>query len=199
MKKLLFTALLAVSVSAYSQWTVPATSPRATVEQQFSMSKITVDYGRPGVKGRKIFGDLVPYGKVWRAGANSSTKIEFRQSIKFWRCHRSCRENTGLLHFCQTKKEWKIILNSDSQSWGTEYDAKKDLYSVTVPAQKMAEKQEFFEIALQPIDDNAVDMVFKWDNVKAVVPMKTGKPETVTKIVEKLQEIRQIERDSAKK
>ena len=196
MKKLIFTALLAISVSAYSQWTIPAASPRQTVEQQFSMSKITVDYGRPGVKGRKIFGDLVPYGKVWRAGANSSTQIEFKQSINFGGSIVPAGKYG--LYILPTEKEWKIILNSDSQSWGTAYDASKDLYAVTVPVQKLAEKQEWFEISLEPIDDNAVDLVFKWDNVKTVVPLKTEKPETVTKILEKLKEIRQIERDAAK-
>lgn len=197
MKKLLFTALLAISVSAYSQWTLPAASPRATVEQQFSMSKITVDYGRPGVKGRKVFGDLVPYGKVWRAGANSSTKIEFRQSINFGGVVVPAGKYG--LYILPNEKDWKIILNSDSQSWGTAYDASKDLYSVVVPVQKMADRQEFFEIALQPVDDNAVDLVFKWDNVKAVVPMKTGNPENVAKIVDKLKEIRELERNAAAK
>lgn len=197
MKKLIFTALLAISVSAYSQWTIPAASPRQTVEQQFSMSKITVDYGRPGVKGRKIFGDLVPYGKVWRAGANSSTKIEFKQSINFGGTIVPAGKYG--LYILPTEKEWKIILNSDFQSWGTDYDASKDLYVVTVPVQKLAEKQEFFEIALNPLDENSVDLVFKWDNVKTVVPLKTGKPETVNKIVEKLKEIKQIERDAAAK
>lgn len=197
MKKLLFTALLAISVSAYSQWTIPAASPRATVEQQFSMSKITVDYGRPGVKGRKVFGDLVPYGKVWRAGANSSTKIEFRQSINFGGVVVPAGKYG--LYILPNEKDWKIILNSDSQSWGTAYDASKDLYSVVVPVQKIADRQEFFEIALQPVDDNAVDLVFKWDNVKAVVPMKTENPENVAKIVDKLKEIRELERNAATK
>ena len=197
MKRLLITALFAISVSAYSQWTLPAASPRQTVEQQFSMSKITVDYGRPGVKGRKIFGDLVPYGKVWRAGANSSTKIEFKQSINFGGTIVPAGKYG--LYILPTEKEWKIILNGDSQSWGTDYDASKDLYAVTVPVQKLAEKQEFFEIALNPLDENSVDLVFKWDNVKTVVPLKTGKPETVNKIVERLKEIKQIERDAAAK
>ena len=169
MKRLLITALFAISVSAYSQWTLPAASPRAAVEQQFSMSKITIDYGRPGVKGRKVFGDLVPYGKVWRAGANSSTKIEFRQSINFGGVVVPAGKYG--LYILPNEKDWKIILNSDSQSWGTAYDASKDLYSVVVPVQKMAHRQEFFEIALQPLDDNAIDLVFKWDNVKAAVPM----------------------------
>ena len=197
MKRLLITALFAISVSAYSQWTLPAASPRATVEQQFSMSKITVDYGRPGVKGRKVFGDLVPYGKVWRAGANSSTKIEFRQSINFGEVMVPAGKYG--LYILPNEKDWKIILNSDSQSWGTAYDASKDLYSVVVPVQKMADRQEFFEIALQPLDDNAIDLVFKWDNVKAVVPMKTGNPENVAKIVDKLKEIRELERSAAAK
>lgn len=197
MKRLLITALFAISVSAYSQWTLPAASPRATVEQQFSMSKITVDYGRPGVKGRKVFGDLVPYGKVWRAGANSSTKIEFRQSINFGGVMVPAGKYG--LYILPNEKEWKIILNSDSQSWGTAYDASKDLYSVAVPVQKVADRQEFFEIALQPVDDNAIDLVFKWDNVKAVVPMKTGNPENVARIVDKLKEIRELERSAAAK
>ncbi|WP_277110636.1 DUF2911 domain-containing protein [Chryseobacterium taklimakanense] len=197
MKRLLITALFAISVSAYSQWTLPAASPRATVEQQFSLSKITVDYGRPGVKGRKVFGDLVPYGKVWRAGANSSTKIEFRQSINFGGVMVPAGKYG--LYILPNEKDWKIILNSDSQSWGTAYDASKDLYSVAVPVQKVADRQEFFEIALQPVDDNAIDLVFKWDNVKAVVPMKTGNPENVARIVDKLKEIRELERSAAAK
>ncbi|AZI21404.1 DUF2911 domain-containing protein [Chryseobacterium taklimakanense] len=196
-EKIIFTALFAISVSAYSQWTLPAASPRAKVEQQFSLSKITVDYGRPGVKGRKVFGDLVPYGKVWRAGANSSTKIEFRQSINFGGVMVPAGKYG--LYILPNEKDWKIILNSDSQSWGTAYDASKDLYSVAVPVQKVADRQEFFEIALQPVDDNAIDLVFKWDNVKAVVPMKTGNPENVAKIVDKLKEIRELERSAAAK
>lgn len=131
MKKLLFTALLSASFLTYAQYTLPAASPRATVELQFSISKITVDYGRPGVKGRKIFGELVPYNKVWRAGANSSTKIEFRQSINFGGVVVPAGKYG--LYIQPTEKDWKIILNSDASSWGTAYDATKDLYSVVVP------------------------------------------------------------------
>ena len=75
MKKYILSIALSLGFLASAQFSVPLASPRQKIEQSFSMSKITIDYGRPGVKGRKIFGDLVPYGKVWRAGANSSTKI----------------------------------------------------------------------------------------------------------------------------
>ena len=196
MKKLIFTAFLAISVTAYSQWTIPAASPRQKVEQQFSMSKITLDYGRPGVKGRKIFGELVPYGKVWRAGANSSTKITFEQSINFG--GKVVPAGTYGLFIQPSEKEWKVILNKDSKQWGAyEYDEKLNVAEVIIPLQKLSEKQEWFEITLNPVDDNAIDLVFKWDFVKGVVPLKTGKPETVTKIVDKLKEIKQIEKDAA--
>lgn len=196
MKKLIFTACLAISVTAYSQWTIPAASPRQKVEQQFSMSKITLDYGRPGVKGRKIFGELVPFGKVWRAGANSSTKITFEQSINFG--GKVVPAGTYGLFIQPSEKEWKVILNKDSKQWGAyEYDEKLNVAEVIIPLQNLSEKQEWFEITLNPVDDNAIDLVFKWDFVKGVVPLKTGKPETVTKIVDKLKEIKQIEKDAA--
>ena len=198
MKKLLLTTFLAFSVAAYSQFTLPAASPRQKVEQQFSMSKITVDYGRPGVKGRKIFGDLVPFGKVWRAGANSSTKITFEQSVNFG--GKTVSAGTYGLFVIPTEKEWKVILNKDSQQWGAyTFDEKLNVVDVTLPVQKLAEKQEWFEIELNPVDDNAVNLVMKWDFTKVELPLKIGKPETVSKIVEKLKEIKQIERDAAKK
>ncbi len=198
MKKLLLTTFLAFSVAAYSQFTLPAASPRQKVEQQFSMSKITVDYGRPGVKGRKIFGDLVPFGKVWRVGANSSTKITFEQSVNFG--GKTVSAGTYGLFVIPTEKEWKVILNKDSQQWGAyTFDEKLNVVDVTVPVQKLAEKQEWFEIELNPVDDNAVNLVMKWDFTKVELPLKIGKPETVSKIVEKLKEIKQIERDAAAK
>ena len=197
MKKLLLTTFLAFSVAAYSQFTLPAASPRQKVEQQFSMSKITVDYGRPGVKGRKIFGDLVPFGKVWRVGANSSTKITFEQSVNFG--GKSVSAGTYGLFVIPTEKEWKVILNKDSQQWGAyTFDEKLNVVDVTVPIQKLAEKQEWFVIELNPVDENAVNLVMKWDFTKVELPLKIGKPETVSKIVEKLKEIKQIERDAAK-
>lgn len=198
MKKLLFTALLAISVSAYSQFTIPAASPRQKVEQQFSMSKITVDYGRPGVKGRKIFGELVPFGKVWRAGANSSTKLTFEQSVTFG--GKTVPAGTYGLFVIPTEKEWKIILNKDAQQWGAyEYDEKLNVTDIAVPVQKLSEKQEWFAIELNPLDDSSLDLVMKWDLTKVTVPLKTAKPDTVTKIVEKLKEIKQIEKDAAAK
>ncbi|MGZ5273046.1 MAG: DUF2911 domain-containing protein [Kaistella sp.] len=198
MKKLVLTLFLAVSVTAYSQISLPAASPRQMVEQQFSTSKISVDYGRPGVKGRKVFGELVPYGKVWRAGANGATKITFAQSVNFG--GKTVPAGTYGLFVIPAEKEWKVILNKDAQQWGAyAYDEKLNVIDVTVPVQKLMEKQEWFAVELNPIDDIALDMVIKWDMTKVTVPVKVANPEVVSKVVEKLKEIRQIEKDAAAK
>lgn len=198
MKKLLFTALLAVSVGAYAQISLPAASPRQKVEQQFSTSKITVDYGRPGVKGRKVFGELVPYGQVWRAGANSATKITFEQPVNFG--GKTVAAGTYGLFVVPTEKEWKVILNKDAQQWGAyQYDEKLNVQDITVPVQKLSEKQEWFGIELNPVDDIAMDMVIKWDMAKVTIPIKVSNVDLTTKVVEKLKEIRQLERDAAAK
>ena len=198
MKKLFATVLLSFSFLGFSQYNVPTASPREKIEQQFSMTKISVDYGRPGVKGRKVFGELVPFGKVWRAGANSATKITFEQNVNFG--GKDVMAGTYGLFIIPTDKEWKIILNKDSQQWGAyQYDEKLNVLEVTVPVQKLSDKQEWFEISLNPMDVHSTDLIFKWDMTKAVVPIKEAKPETVAKIIDKLNEIKQIEKDAAPK
>lgn len=198
MKKLLFTLCISASALGFAQdYSVPAVSPRQKVEQQFSMSKIIVDYGRPGVKGRKIFGELVPYNQVWRAGANSSTKITFGQAVNFG--GKTVAAGTYGLFIVPTEKEWKVILNKDFQQWGAyTYDPKQDVVDVTVPVNKLADKQEWFEITLNPTDENSGNLVIKWDMAQAEITLKPAKPETVTKIAEKLKEIKKIESDAAK-
>lgn len=197
MKSLFIASLLLIGTCASAQFSVPVASPRQTVVQQFSMSKVTIDYGRPGVKGRKIFGELVPFGKVWRAGANSSTKITLEQSASFG--GKYIAAGTYALFIIPTEKDWKVILNNDSKQWGsTAYDEKLNVIDVTVSVQKLADKQEYFSINLEPTDDRNANLVMSWDNTKVQIPIKEGKPETVTKIVDKLKEIKQIEKDSNK-
>lgn len=198
MKKLFVTVLLSFSLLGFSQFNVPTASPRQKIEQQFSMTKISVDYGRPGVKGRKVFGELVPFGKVWRAGANSSTKITFDQNVNFG--GKEVMAGTYGLFVIPMEKEWKVILNKDSQQWGAfSYDEKLNVAEVTVPVQKLADKQEWFEIAVNPMDIHSAEIVFKWDTTKVAILIKEAKPETVAKIIEKLNEIKQIEKDASAK
>ena len=198
MKKILFTALLSWSFLGFSQYNVPIASPRQKVEQQFSMTKISVDYSRPGVKGRKVFGELVPYGKVWRAGANSATKITFEQNVNFG--GKDVMAGTYGLFVVPMEKEWKVILNKDANQWGAyTYDEKLNIAEVMVPVQRLSDKQEWFEVAVNPMDIHSAEIIIKWDMTKVMIPVKEAKPEVVTKIIDKLNEIKQIEKDAAPK
>lgn len=198
MKKLFATALLSCSLLGFSQFNVPIASPKQKVEQQFSMTKISVEYGRPGVKGRKVFGELVPFGKVWRAGANSATKVTFEQNVNIG--GKDLTAGSYALFVIPMEKEWKVMLNKDANQWGAyTYDEKLNVAEFTVPVQKLSDKQEWFEIAVNPVDIHSAEMLIKWDMTKVAIPIKEWKPEMVAKIIDKLNEIKQIEKDAAPK
>src|SRR5690606_40207145 len=81
MKKIILTAVFAMSLSTYAQVKVPAASPKIESEQVVGLTEIELEYARPGVKGRTVFGDMIPYGQIWRTGANENTKISFSDDV----------------------------------------------------------------------------------------------------------------------
>lgn len=193
MKRLFATFLVSCSLLGFSQYNVPVASPKQKVEQQFSMTKITVEYGRPGMKGRKIFGELVPYGKIWRAGANSATKLTFDQNINF--AGKDVMAGSYALFVIPMEKEWKVFLNKDANQWGAySYDEKLNIAEVAVPIQKLNDKQEWLQIAVNPIDIHSAEIIIQWETTKVILPIKESKSEVVAKIIDKLNEIKQIEK-----
>lgn len=199
MKKLIFSLALAVSVHAFAQqYNIPAVSPRQTVEQQFSVTKISIEYGRPAVKGRKIFGELVPFGQVWRAGANEATRITFGQEVLFG--GQKVKKGTYALYVVPQEKEWKIILNRGVNNWGAyTYDAKDDVASTTVPVKMMNEKMERFTINFEDITDEKLNLVLEWDKARADVPVEILNVEETLQIIDNLKAIKKIESDIKKK
>ena len=199
MKKLIFSLALAVSVHAFAQqYNIPAVSPRQTVEQQFSVTKISIEYGRPAVKGRKVFGELVPFGQVWRAGANEATKITFGQEVLFG--GQKVKKGTYALYVVPQEKEWKIILNRGVNNWGAyTYDAKDDVATTTVPVKMMNEKMERFTINFEDITDEKLNLVLEWDKARADVPVEILNVEETLQIIDNLKAIKKIESDIKKK
>ena len=180
------------------QYNVPAISPRQIVDQQFSISKIVIDYSRPAVKGRKVFGDLVPYGQVWRAGANEATKITFGQDMLFG--GQKIKKGMYALYIVPQEKEWIIILNKGVNNWGAyTYDAKDDVISITVPVKTTAVKTERFTINFTDITDEKLNVVFDWDNVQAMVAVEIQNPQETLQIIDSLKNIKKIEADIKKK
>ena len=128
---------------------------------------IKVLYGRPQKKGRTIFGNLVPFDKVWRTGANEATEVTFFQDVKLG--EKEIKAGTYTLLTIPGKNSWTIILNSDTDVWGSYYyDKDKDVARIDVPV-KNTDEVEYFSIAFTK-ETNGANMILAWDNIMVAVP-----------------------------
>ena len=150
------------------QINLPQPSPTATLKQRVGLTDIEIVYSRPGVKGRKIFGGLEPWGEVWRAGANSSTKITFSTPVKI--AGKEIAAGTYGLFAQLAPDEWMIILNQDAKQWGAyTYDAKNDVVRVPAKIQRLAEPVETFTIDINDMRDDSASLVLAWENTRVAV------------------------------
>lgn len=146
-------------------------SPPATATGQVDGATITIDYSSPSVKGRKIWGDLVPYDQVWRAGANEATLFSTDKDIKV--DGKSLPAGKYSLYAIPGENEWTIILNSQTGQWGikndgsTTEDPAKDVLRVTVKPMKA---KKFTEQLTYTVDRKGFALV--WENVEVWVPVK---------------------------
>lgn len=146
-------------------------SPEAIATYQKNDLKIEVDYCRPSKKGRVIFGELEPYGKVWRTGANEATEISFSKPVQFGGKPVGAGKYT--LFTIPQKDNWTIILNSTLGQWGAfEYDETKDVLRVQAPADSTADVTEMFTIDFVEANNNQVQMRLAWDKTKVEVPIQ---------------------------
>jgi hypothetical protein len=147
----------------------PAASPGCTLKQRVGLTDIEVDYSRPGKKGRTIFGGIVPYGQVWRTGANAATKITFSTPVKL--DGQDIPAGSYALFTIPGEDEWTIILSKNASQFGAfQYDAKDDLVRFKVAPIELSESIETFTIEFNHIRDESAVMNLVWD--KTVVPIK---------------------------
>jgi hypothetical protein len=195
MKKITFIVCFLSGLWSFGQnFSYPMASPRQVITQQFSVSQITVDYGRPSVRGRKIFGELVPYGKIWRLGANQATSITFYQPVKFGGL--PVKKGDYAIFVTPEAHQWTVVLNYDSNAWGAySYDPNENAIEFTVPVTQTKELQESLEFSFEAISNDKVNLVIRWEYLKVEIPIEVDKKETIDKIVEQLREVKQFERD----
>lgn len=151
---------------------LPRPSPKASVMQTVGLTDITVQYSRPGVKGRQIWGALVPYDKVWRAGANEATTIQFSDEVVIG----GTKLPAGLysIHTIPGKDEWTVIFNSVAEQWGSySYDAAKDVVRVKVKPEK-ADFREWMSFEFADLTTDAGKLVLRWENVAVPVTITTN-------------------------
>jgi len=118
MKKLLTIALIfAVSFAVNAQVEAPQPSPSQKVEQKVGLTDVTLEYSRPSAKGRTIFGDLVPFGKLWRTGANKNTMITFSDDVKIG--GNDLKAGSYAIFVTPTASSWDVVFYTDTENWGT--------------------------------------------------------------------------------
>lgn len=145
----------------FAQIQTPAPSPSATVSQTIGLSKVTIEYSRPMAKGRKIFGDLVPFDKVWRTGANKITSIAFEKDMLI-NGQKIAAGSYGW-YTIPGKTEWIVVLNSDDKQWGAYgYDQKKDVLRLPVKAEKHAMTEQL-TISIESISPTVANVVLAWE------------------------------------
>ncbi len=169
---LLAGSVLATGLSAQNapQIEFPQPSPAATLKQRVGVTDITVEYSRPSMKGRKIFGGLEPYGAVWRTGANNATKITFSTDVKFG--GQAVPAGSYALYSIPGETEWTVILNQ-APGWGSyAYDASKDVARVTVKPAALGAPMETFAIGISNIRPTAATMYLAWEKVRVPVELE---------------------------
>lgn len=160
-----------VSVSP-AQLKHPKASPFSTVVQEVGLSKITVAYSRPAVRGRKIFGDLVPYGRIWRVGANASTKITVDTDMEVM--GHILPKGTYALYAFPHADTWEVVFHKNTAHWGDgrkAYKPQEDAFRIALVPERIPYLQENFLITFDAITHNSVYMSWIWENTKISIPI----------------------------
>ena len=182
---LLAATILHSAAFSQNELKVPAPSPSATLKQNFGLSFVEVSYSRPGVKGRKIFGDLVPYDKVWRTGANSATTITFGDEVSIGG-KKIPAGKYGLLTI-PGQQEWTIIISKSTEvNSPSAYKESEDVVRVKAKANEMPFPVESFLITFDNIKPTSMDAILIWDRIAVAFPITTEIDSKVTAQIDQL-------------
>lgn len=169
-RTVLFTFALLFSSAAVQAQDLPLPSPKAEVKQNVGLTEISVVYHRPGVKDRKIFGDLIPFDKIWRTGANKATAVSFSTPVNI--AGNEIPAGTYSLFTIPGKKEWKVILNSETELWGTgNYEEAKNVVEISVKPGK-TDHVESFLIWFDAVESGKTHMKMAWERTVITVPIE---------------------------
>lgn len=196
--------VLCFAASAFAQISVPRPSQKASVMQRIGVTDVTITYSRPGVKGRKIWGDplpaqaaakgeatldnqnerpkdavIVPYGHVWRTGANEATMFVVTDDVLI--NGQKLAAGSYSLHTIPTKDEWTIVFNGTANQWGSfDYDPAKDTLRVKVKPQWVNENEEWLAYTFDPVTDDSAQVNIRWEKISVPFTVKVPDVAAVT-------------------
>lgn len=186
MKKLLLIAVVfTLSYAVNAQIKTPAPSPLSKVEQKVGLTDITIEYSRPGVKGRKIFGELEAYGKVWRAGANARTKITFSDDVTI--VGQSVKAGTYAIFVTPNETSWDVFFYTEYKGAGApqEWDDTKVAAKATVEVNSLPFNVETFLIDINNIKSSGASIDMIWEKTYVTIPFTVPTDDTVMAAIDK--------------
>jgi len=139
-------------------------SPRDSIELTLNGKRISVNYGSPSIRGRKIMGSVVPYGKIWRTGANAATGFTTQADLIIGKV--IIPRGSYTLYSLPSSKQWKLIINKQTDQWGTVYNKKLDIARIPLKKKMLKEKVEKFTITLERTSDNSGVMKLSWEKTQ---------------------------------
>lgn len=186
MKKLFYVifalTLVSMGVSAQAVKT-PAPSPTQTIKQDFALSSIEIVYSRPNMKGRMVFGDLAPFGKLWRTGANSATRITFGEDVKVGGV--AVKAGSYALYTVPNKDEWEVILNKGINNWGSDgYQASDDVAKFKVKPMTLPMNIETFTISVGNVMPASADIQIMWEKTAVSFPVTADIDTKISKSID---------------
>lgn len=187
MKKFLSIAImLCIAVSTNAQIETPAPSPFGKIEQEVGLTDVSIEYSRPGLKGRTIFGDLVPYGEVWRTGANANTKITFSTDVMI--NGKKLKKGSYSIYSIPNKDSWEIMFYSSTDNWGVpqDWDESKVALKAKAEVTKLPMTIESFTIMIHDLTNDSASLNFVWANTKATLSLEVPTDELATASIEKV-------------
>ena len=172
MKKILLSVIITTGLALMStaQVKMPAPSPTQTIKQDFGIGTIELTYSRPSIKDRKIYGDLVPFNKLWRTGANAATRLVFSEPVEI--AGKKIDSGAYVLYTIPGIDSWEVILNKGLKNWGTDgYKETEDVVRFKIDPRRMKSKLESFTMEFSDVKPEACSLDIKWEKTVVSIPI----------------------------
>jgi hypothetical protein len=187
MKNLVLSFLtLMISFVGYSQIETPQPSPFSKIEQKVGLTDVTIEYSRPMMRGRTIFGDLVPYGKLWRLGANANTKVTFSDDVMIG--GKEVKAGSYAVFATPNENSWDVIFYNDTNNWGTpqKWDDSKVVAKVTQEVYALPMTIESFSMSIDNLSSSGATLGMMWENVYVGVEFQVPTDKKVSAAITKV-------------
>lgn len=186
MKKIFIAlTILIASFTAEAQLKTPQPSPKAVVNQIVGLTDVEIEYSRPGVKGRTIFGDLVPFGKLWRTGANANTTISFSEDVVF--DGKTLKKGKYALYTTPKADNWELVFYKTTDNWGTPEEWKEENIALktTAKPETLNRNVESFTISINNLDNNFAHLELSWEKTFVAFKFEVPTQKTAIASIEK--------------